>query len=118
MKEPRLIMGRPVVRYVLEGLVVSVCFFLMALWGVSHSLKLINRYLESARLSEPLFIVYTMHYGFLFGAIGVFIFIPILLKEILFQAFEWDKKPISAKVDKVFIAPLISIVFLIVLAHP
>lgn len=113
MKEPRLIMGRSVLRYVLEGMVIIIGSSLLALWSVFSSLKLVNTYFESASLLEPLFVVNTIHYGGLFVGVGLFFLTLHTIKETLFKALEWDGKPVSAKLNKLLITPLIALVFLI-----
>ena len=114
MKEPRLIMGRSVTRYIAEGIFISAFFLILALWGVRHSLKLRSSYLAKANSSEPLFTVYIVHYGFLICSIAIILLTLFLIKETIFKALDCSDSFVSKKIDRLFLTPLIITIFSIV----
>ena len=112
MKEPRLIMGKSVARYILEGIFISALFLVIAFWAVSFSLKLANNYLEASNSSEPIFLVYTPHFLPLIASIGIFIAALFIFKETLIKIFEWEDKSISKKIDRILLIPFVASIFL------
>ena len=107
MKEPRLIMGRSVTRYIAEGILISAFFLILAVWGIRHSLKLRSSYLEKANSLEPLIIVYIVHYGFLICSIATILLALFLIKETIFKALDCIDSFVSKKIDRLFLTPLI-----------
>lgn len=114
MKEPRLIKGKSVARYIAEGIFISAFFLILALWGIRHSLKIRSSYLEKANSLEPLIIVYIVHYGFLICSIAIILLTLFLIKETIFKALDCCDSFVSKKIDRLFLTPLIITIFSIV----